>query len=179
MRHIAKDTGETGALCGSCGGVWLDMAVAKTLGTSLVNGFAHHTADQALAAVRRARSLAKTDADTDRSLPCPVCGGNLGKHKFPPFPVEIDRCLTDGMFFDRGELATILGQLGAHRGTARRLYEVQGRNITVDLAAAAAPVGLAAYVDDELVETVAETAVEVVVEVGVEMVFDMVMGIFD
>jgi Zn-finger nucleic acid-binding protein len=176
MRHVAAETGEAGALCGNCGGIWLDTTVAQTLGTNLVSRFAHQAADQSLAEVRRARALAATDAHTDRSLPCPMCGGNLGKHKFPPFPVEIDRCLMDGMFFDRGELATVLGQLGAHRGTARRLYEVQGRQVTVALATTA---GAAAFVDDELVETVADVAVDVVVDVGVELVFDMVLGLFD
>jgi Zn-finger nucleic acid-binding protein len=123
MHPLAPGHERSACGCAACGGIWLDMTVAKTLGTTLLSAFP----ERAAAIVEQQQSSLSaplaTDANTDRSLPCPVCGGNLGKHRFPPLETEVDRCLTDGMFFDRGELATIVKR-ASHRGKINPLYEL-------------------------------------------------------
>ena len=171
MRSV--DLAPSCAGCGRCGGVWLPMQIAKDLGTSLTSVAARRSAE--LGEALTATGAAPTDAHTDRTLLCPLCGGNMGKHRFPPLVLDVDRCLTDGMFFDRGELREVL--LRARRApSVKRSYQTrEGYDPTVPLVV----VGAAAGANDELVETVADFALEFVVEGAIELVFGVVESAFD
>jgi Zn-finger nucleic acid-binding protein len=119
------------AVCSGCGGVWLEMAVAKAIGTAL----SQQGAEQAAALGAQVElTVPPAEAASDETLPCPVCGGNLGKHRFPPLLFEVDRCLTHGMFFDHGELAEVLLRTPRH-GQVNRLYELDEAGAPVDPAA--------------------------------------------
>ena len=186
MIHGEGDSARS-ALCGSCGGVWLESAIAQDLKSSLGQIRAEQAA--AISATILPRQPPIDPAD-DVSLICPVCSGNLGKHRFPPLIFEVDRCLTDGMFFDHGELREVLRHL-ARTGQLRRAH--QRREADPAWASAnpsVAVVVIPADAGSSFVSGVADAATwalagavdvagDVIVDVVIELPGIIIEGIFD
>jgi Zn-finger nucleic acid-binding protein len=88
--------------CLTCGGVWLDAGELELLFSDEQEG---------------RDFLARQGASysgSEKQHPCPICGKKMAKERVTgETPVLYDQCPQgDGLWFDRGELATILRQSG-------------------------------------------------------------------
>lgn len=171
MTHGESDAAKS-ALCASCGGVWLERGVAQDLGSSLGQLRAEQAAQISATILPKQPPIDPAD---DVSLRCPVCSGNLGKQRFPPLTFEVDRCLTDGTFFDHGELREVLRHL-VRTGQLRRAHD--RREADPKWAAANPSVAIAVPPDagGSLAAGVADTAVSAL-GVIVDVAGDVVVGV--
>ena len=115
--------------CHNCGGVWLDIATARSLVAPLT--------DLGIS----------TDPNAAR-LPCPVCRAVMGPRYSPTAGVEIDECPAHGAWFDHQELVRVSETVARLRGVppspAQDRFAKWGPPAAVGVAGAA--VGVAAGV---------------------------------
>ncbi len=90
--------------CGACGGSWVPSDIAR----KMVASFVSFGVGADLAAIAE-RSSATRAVRTDQPRVCPDCALLLTRASVAN--VEIDVCASDGTWFDRHELCTILDRL--------------------------------------------------------------------
>ncbi len=90
--------------CTTCGGVWLDAGELELL-------FSDEQEGRDFLACRGEAAY----SGGEKPHPCPICGKKMAKELVAgETPVLFDHCPQgDGLWFDRGELATVLRQGGA------------------------------------------------------------------
>jgi Zn-finger nucleic acid-binding protein len=93
--------------CPSCRGLWFDAGelalLAEKVGRTLVvaEGGALETAET-----------------TEKPRPCPRCSRKMAKVYLGSSPrVMLDRCAAHGLWFDHGELGSLVGQMAAAPGS--------------------------------------------------------------
>lgn len=111
--------------CQYCGGVWLDIATARSLVAPLT--------DLGIS----------TDPGAAR-LPCPVCSHVMGPRFSPTAGVEIDECPAHGAWFDYQELLRVSGTVSRLHGTAPPPTQSRFAKWGPPAAVAGAAVGVAA-----------------------------------
>jgi len=86
--------------CANCEGVWLDAGELEMI------------CGDAAAVARVLEHSGMCVVRGERARRCPICNTKMGKATSPlPSPVTYDRCLAGhGLWFDRGELAQLLGE---------------------------------------------------------------------
>jgi Zn-finger nucleic acid-binding protein len=92
--------------CPDCRGAFLEAAVVVAM----------------LRAMGAQGQLAPRPVTTDRPLRCPSCQEPLARGAVPSAPgsVEIDACAQHGVWFDRGELQSVLERAGLDALATRR-----------------------------------------------------------
>ncbi|MFW6189024.1 MAG: zf-TFIIB domain-containing protein [Planctomycetota bacterium] len=92
--------------CHRCGGVWLDSGELE-----LVGDRAGVLGERLLSALESGRGARPAEA----KRPCPVCGKSMRELKVDTEPpIAVDRCPREhGLWFDRGELASVVNAAGA------------------------------------------------------------------
>ena len=112
---IANRTG-LAAVCGACGGIWLDNASSRSVVTTFLEPEIKQTArnaDEAMSQKRPAppaggyRTPAPRSPGESKPRVCPQCGGALAQSHFADANIMLDVCGAHGTWFDAGELWTM------------------------------------------------------------------------
>jgi Zn-finger nucleic acid-binding protein len=85
--------------CQACGGLWLDQRATTDL------------LERKPASLAGGAAVTRPEHDESAILRCPECGGSLQKEE--TFYVQVDRCESHGVWFDRGELEFIARETAA------------------------------------------------------------------
>jgi Zn-finger nucleic acid-binding protein len=112
LHPIANRTG-LAAVCGSCGGVWLDNESSRSVVKNFLEPAIKQTAravDEAMSQRRAApaaggyRTPAARSPGESKPRVCPQCGGALAPSHFAAAGIMLDVCGAHGTWFDAGEL---------------------------------------------------------------------------
>ncbi|MBN1269485.1 MAG: zf-TFIIB domain-containing protein [Kiritimatiellae bacterium] len=96
--------------CAACGGVWLDRGELELMAGEAAR-------PEALAEIAKGRRSKRR---------CPRCNARMREGAFPGTRVDLDACPRGhGLWFDKGELETVL-QTGGAGGAAARMSEYFG-----------------------------------------------------
>jgi Zn-finger nucleic acid-binding protein len=87
--------------CGTCGGVWLDVAACRVV----VEGTAGELSRLGEVAARHATVKVDTSGG---GLFCPLCGETMAPVALPGTSIVLDSCAQHGTWFDAGELRLIV-----------------------------------------------------------------------
>jgi Zn-finger nucleic acid-binding protein len=101
--------------CDSCGGVWLDHALALQFNQALTDKCQVDVGESARIVGELVARKAKVPGfpTSPDGLPCVVCRQPLRREHIERAGFDLDICDAHGTFFDRGELQTIAHLVGA------------------------------------------------------------------
>ena len=118
--HAVPNRTGVAAVCGGCGGMWLDNASSRSILTNFLEASVKEMArgaDAMVAQKAQAQAQAQGQAEaapyrapasppTGEVMPrtCAQCGGALAQSFFEPARIMLDVCGAHGTWFDAGEL---------------------------------------------------------------------------
>ena len=107
-RMVARVEGGLSAhLCPTCGGVFIDQALARRVDASMVAGALHRLATDA---ARRAPFGGSLGVNR---IACPVCRALMELRQHERIQITVDVCPAHGVWFDRGELQRVTDRIAA------------------------------------------------------------------